>query len=257
MGIHFPEVQEIKLKYPPISEVICQVKFPPILRIEKETPVDFQDAIRDLYPILEVDQGMLVQVGISPAAETPSIEKAPKIFRFKSQNGKTFTSLALDFFALSTKEYAGWNEFHKRVSFITSIFNKQFHPKFATRVGLRFINRLTVDNTNNYNFENVLNMLRNELTCLVRSNVWAEMTESYSQIVLPDNQGKLVFRFGVGSENNKTFFALDFDYFEEGQQEFSQILNRLDYYHDVIYKAFRWSLKEESLALFDPLKEKK
>jgi uncharacterized protein (TIGR04255 family) len=255
MGIHFPEVQEIKLKKPPISEVICQVKFPPILRIEKEMPVDYQDAIRDIYPILEVDQGMVIQVGVTPAAETPSIEKAPKIFRFKSKNGKTFTSLALDFIALSTTEYSGWNNFYNRISFIKGVFEEQFHPKFASRVGLRFINRLDVKNTNNLNFDDVLDMLRNDLTCIIRSDVWSEMNESYSQIVLPDKKGKLVFRYGLGSEDNKPFFALDFDYYEENQQDFSRILNRLDYYHGVIYKAFRWCLKEDSLIRFNPKQE--
>ena len=34
----------------PLIEVICQLRFPDILKIEAHEPADFQDAIRQVYP---------------------------------------------------------------------------------------------------------------------------------------------------------------------------------------------------------------
>ena len=37
----------------PLNEVICQIRYPAILRVAAETPSDFQEAIRDKYPMYE------------------------------------------------------------------------------------------------------------------------------------------------------------------------------------------------------------
>jgi uncharacterized protein (TIGR04255 family) len=44
--LYFPEVDDIRLQRVPLTEVIGQVRFPPILRIANENPVEFQEKIR-------------------------------------------------------------------------------------------------------------------------------------------------------------------------------------------------------------------
>lgn len=250
MGIHLPEVKEIKLKYPPISEVICQVKFPPILKIGKELPVNFQDVIREIFPIMDIEQGMKIQVGLTPVDEKPLIDAAPKIFRFKSKDETQIVSLSIDFFAFSVKKYSGWKEFSEKLNFIRNVFFKEFHPSFVSRVGLRYINRFNMENTDSEDFEEMLDLFKSELTCLIRSNIWTDPVESLSQIVLSDKDKKLVFRYGKRRENNNPIFILDFDCFEEIQQDFSDISKKINAYHDLIYRAFRWCLEDESLQKF-------
>jgi uncharacterized protein (TIGR04255 family) len=46
----FPEIERIVYRNNPLTEVVCQLRFPPILSIESELPVKFQDAIREMYP---------------------------------------------------------------------------------------------------------------------------------------------------------------------------------------------------------------
>lgn len=36
---------------PQLADVICQLRFPEILSIQAKAPVDFQDAIRDQFPM--------------------------------------------------------------------------------------------------------------------------------------------------------------------------------------------------------------
>ena len=48
----FPETERIVFKRNPLTQVICQLRFPPILIISNE-PAAFQERIRDVYPIYE------------------------------------------------------------------------------------------------------------------------------------------------------------------------------------------------------------
>jgi uncharacterized protein (TIGR04255 family) len=48
----FPASQRVKHIRNPLMEVICQVRFPKILRIDAEVPVNFQEEIRSEYPTL-------------------------------------------------------------------------------------------------------------------------------------------------------------------------------------------------------------
>lgn len=251
MGIHFPVKQEIQLKKPPLSEVICQVKFPPILRISKETPVNFQEAIRSHFPGLDVEQGVLLQLGISPASESPVMDTTPKVFRFKSPDAQSNVALAQDFFALSTNDYTHWSSFRNEFAFVEQAAWEEFSFPYVSRIGLRFINRFTRKNTGCKTFSELLDLFRDELTCLIRSDAWTEPNEMISQIVLPDNKAKLNLRFGFSKEQKEQFILLDFDYFEDYQLEYKNLSERIDRYHAKIYQAFRWSLKDSSLERFE------
>ena len=46
----FPEVKRVIYKKNPLDRVICQLRFPPILRIDAEPPVKFQDRVRKEFP---------------------------------------------------------------------------------------------------------------------------------------------------------------------------------------------------------------
>ena len=46
----FPECQRVIYKKNPLGEVICQLIFPPILKIDTEVPVAFQERVRNHFP---------------------------------------------------------------------------------------------------------------------------------------------------------------------------------------------------------------
>jgi len=254
MGITFPQQPEVRLKKSPLREVLCQVRFPPILRIGKEAPVDFQETIRNRYPGFEVEQGVLLQFGMSPAVENPTMETASKIYRFKSLDSKSSVALTTDFFALSTTDYTHWHDFVHDFAFIEKAVQDIFAPPITSRIGLRFINQFTRKNTGCTSYKELLGLFRDDLTCFIRSAAWSEPAETISQFVIPDGKAKLTIRFGYGKEQKEPFFVLDYDYFEDGQIEFKNLSNRLNHYHNQIYQAFRWCVKENSLERFEPIR---
>lgn len=147
-----------------------------------------------------MEHGVVFQVGRSPAAETPLTETVPKIYRFKSVDQNTDVALAMDFLALSTTAYAGWEKFEEDFLLIQNAFSHEFQPVTVTRLGLRFINRFTLKNTGCGSFNELIGLFRDELTCLIRGEPWSEPVESLSQIVLSDGKAKLGFRSGSVGE---------------------------------------------------------
>ena len=95
-----------------IMEVICQLRFPDILRIEAQEPFEFQDAVRGAYPQYA-----------KKVEQLPPVQRDGKMlpqgtvnnYQFISEDGQWKVSLAKGFIALSTHRYTRWEEFARRL----------------------------------------------------------------------------------------------------------------------------------------------
>ena len=253
MPLNFVKKEEIPLRKAPLHEVICQIKFSPILRIAKELPIDFQEAVRNRFPELQIEQGVLLQFPLAVGEDRPRMEASPKVYHFLSPEGKSNVALAADFVAFKTQSYTHWNEFTRDLYLVEEAVRKIFAPAYATRIGLRFINKFTRKNTGCKTFQQIFDLFREEITCLIQADAWQEPDEMISQMVLADKKAKLALRSAYGKEQNEHFFILDFDYYEEGQLKLDDLRIRVNRYHSRIYEAFRWCLKDDSLARFEPM----
>jgi len=54
--LRFPVQKDVRLLKSPLNEVICQVRYPPVLRIAEENPIGFQERLRGQFPELRVEQ---------------------------------------------------------------------------------------------------------------------------------------------------------------------------------------------------------
>src|SRR5262245_21970271 len=52
-GDLFPPSERVIYGKAPLSQVICQVRYPQILRIDSQPPADFQERIRRIFPLVE------------------------------------------------------------------------------------------------------------------------------------------------------------------------------------------------------------
>lgn len=120
-----------------LLEVICQLRFPDILKIEAQEPFEFQDAVRADYPQYQkkVEQ-------LPPKQENGKLtpQGTTNNYQFISSDGQWKISLTRGFIALSTHAYVRWEEFAKRLDRILAAFIQVYRPAFFSRVGLRYIN---------------------------------------------------------------------------------------------------------------------
>jgi uncharacterized protein (TIGR04255 family) len=131
---------------------------------------------------------------------------------------------------------------------------KIYKPAFGTRIGLRFVNQITPKNTGLNTSIEILELLNPELTTYFQNDYWSDPMEMESRLLLSDDNAKLNLRTHYGEDKErKPFFQLDFDYFEEGELPLTNLIERCDAYHNVIYSAFRWCIRDEKLDVFKPI----
>ncbi len=125
----------------PLVEVICQLRFPAILSIGANDPVDFQEAIRQEFPRFN-------KVKERPAPKMTMVDGAPKMvqpdpitnYTFVSEDGLWKLNLTQNFIALSTLRYQRWEDFAQRLDRPLAQFIQIYNPTFFERVGLRYVN---------------------------------------------------------------------------------------------------------------------
>ena len=127
-----------------LTDVICQFRFPEILSIEANMPVDFQEAIREQYPIFQRRMEI-------PA---PKITGQPGQFRLENQPGTIncqFSSLdhawrvnlTSRFISLSCSRYTCWEDFAAHMDKPLAAFIQIYKPACFRRVGLRYRNNIS------------------------------------------------------------------------------------------------------------------
>ena len=124
-----------------LAEVICQLRFPEILSIGAKPPVDFQELIRDEFPVYGVRQE-LPAPKISGTPGNLTLEKQDPIinYQFASADGVWRVNLTNKFISLACTRYTSWEDFAKKLDKPLVAFIKTYKPAFFERVGLRYVN---------------------------------------------------------------------------------------------------------------------
>ena len=133
---------EVPLPRAPLARVIAQARFPPILAIRDPDKVAvLQEALRETYPNLSQDQVHSIELASN---QTPNVRQG-LIWRFvdREKDARWRVSLGVDFVALETSSYDSRSDFLNRVRAIVSAVEQAFKPASASRLGLRYIDRLT------------------------------------------------------------------------------------------------------------------
>lgn len=124
-----------------LGDVICQLRFPEILTIGANVPVDFQERIRDEYPQYSARKE-------SPAPQitgTPgnfSLQNQPTTinYQFVSEDGVWRVNLTSKFISLTCSRYTCWEDFARKLDKPLAAFIKVYKPAYFERVGLRYLN---------------------------------------------------------------------------------------------------------------------
>ena len=140
----FPASPRVIYRNNPLKQVICQLRFPPLLRIESAVPADFQEAIRRTFPLLHESR----TVDLPPGVPTELAEVVGKAlsqqvsYNFVTEDGAWSVSLTRDFVALSAAKYERWEQFIERLRPPVEALVRLYDPAFFSRVGLRYQNVL-------------------------------------------------------------------------------------------------------------------
>ena len=114
----FPSSVRVIYDHNPLVEVVCQLKFPTVLRVSTGDIANFQDKIRGEYPFYESKEPSFEFVNVpkelSSIVEMFPFPKPPgaiSVHKFLEKDKTRFISLSQDFLAFSDNDYKNMSHF--------------------------------------------------------------------------------------------------------------------------------------------------
>lgn len=128
-----------------LMDVICQLRFPTILAIGAREPVDFQEAVRSVFPKFQTRQDQLPPKVTQVPGQPPKAEPRKPVtnHQFSTADGSFRINLTQDFISLTCSSYTRWEDFARMMDRPLASFIELYHPAYFERVGLRYLNAIS------------------------------------------------------------------------------------------------------------------
>ncbi|MBI2918104.1 MAG: TIGR04255 family protein [Chloroflexi bacterium] len=251
----FPESPRVVYRKNPLVEVICQLRFPTILRIGANGVAGFQDRIRREYPLYELQE---------PSFEFPQLPKElstifeqlrlPKpagaaTHRFLTKDSQRFISLSDSFLALREAKYTRWELFKAEMQKAELALRELYQPAFYSRIGLRYrdvISRRSLG-LDGVKWRDLLKAhLLGELGA---EDVADSVVQMHTRVVLQTTDvpgGRVTITHGLvkAPETSEDCYALDADFAVEEKEGIDGPFAILDKFNRLAGKLFRWAITE-------------
>jgi uncharacterized protein (TIGR04255 family) len=237
----------------PLEVVICQLRFPPILKIDTEPPAAFQEQIRADYPFYESKSPFRLPAGLPPNLAEMVVADLPlggiKSHDFDSKDRTWGLNLTREFLALTCRAYERWENFRERLNGACVALNECYKPAFYTRIGLRYRDvirrsRLQLEKTP------WLELLQPWISGVIGRPETADQVKNTASVFLidfPEEAGRVQVSSGlaVDGQTNEIAFVIDADFYTEQQTESSHVFQRLDIFNRYAGRFFRWCITDQ------------
>jgi len=245
----FPESPRVVYSKNPLAEVICQLKFPPILRIESEPPAQFQEKIRRDYPLMT--ETTFDQPPLPPAIARALGQALPgfiqgRTYSFETPDRDWKIGITREFLALSSTHYSRWEDFRQRLRRALDALMTTYQPSFLVRVGLRYRNVIRKD---------IAGMKDADWSQLLEPHILGELSDptlakavlhsAHDVIIsLGENEGQVRILHGLikEGEQQESNYAIDSDFFREVTTEVGDAFKYLDSFNEEAGRLFRWCI---------------
>jgi len=261
----FPKTDREIYKKNPLAEVVAHLRFPTILKIDAESPAQFQDLLRDKYPLYQ----QVVASSQIPHNAPQQIKNliqgmggaaGPKQHIFETQD-KTFSIiLSRESLAFKTTTYTQWSDFSTRFEEIRNHLEQIYRPNTYTRIGLRYVDVIR---------RSLLGLSKVPWSELIKPNVVGELgtpelgdnvdtMNSNLHCKLDSNNCFLTLKTGIAlTEPNTTgqkekCFLIDGDFHTHNPVEASNVKPTLDTFNRFSGNLFRWSIQPKLRDALEP-----
>ncbi len=253
----FPDSPRVVYTTNPLVEVICQLRFPPILEILSSQPAEFQSRIRSRYPLYSRnEQSLSLPNELANLLPQLPFSRPPEnvVHRFNTEDEKLAVSLSRDFLAISTTAYGYWEAFRTEINAAKAALEEVYRPAFYTRLGLRYsdvIDRSTVGLKQTDWSELLKSWMLGVLDSDAKAFVQSVTTQAV--IRLPEVRGGHVnLRCKLSEDGQK--FLIDADFFTKERSAGDDVLNALDSFNRSAGRLFRWAITDRLRDALGPQK---
>jgi uncharacterized protein (TIGR04255 family) len=254
----FPTSPRVIYGKSPLTQVICQVRFPTILKIEAELPSAFQERIRQAFPLFEraspvTDGALQIPEGV---AQLIARQIKGQGYRFLSEDRSAFIGLDPSSMSLSTTHYTRWEDFLGALEPALDALLTEYTPSFFARIGLRYtdtIVRSKIGLANARWSELLNNQILGELANpAIEENV--SMMQKAIQVRNTDRSGGVVLQqsLAVVQGTSEIGYTVDFDFYRDQKTKVDDARAILDRLHQSAGSAFRWCITERLHNALEP-----
>jgi len=256
--VPIPESPRVIYNKPALEEVICQLKFPPILSIGANEPAEFQDKIRRQYPhYLEKSQDIPKEIPPQLAAViSHKLQAGGKEYSFITEERDWSVSLTKDFISLSSQSYIRWEEFKKHFEEPLANFNSIYEPSFYSRIGLRYRDVIIRSKLGLADVPWSELLQKHIAGVLSEENVQDEVIHAEKTILLNlgDQVGKVRINhfLALVSETNEECYVIDADFYTDNQTEPNNAIEKLNELNSYAGRLFRWCIRDKLYVSMEP-----
>ncbi len=246
-------------RHNPLKEVICQLRFPPILKITASAPAEFQEKIRSTFPLYSAEsptESLPKEINeLLGAINLPGIMGQSVVHKFEDEGKIRSISLNQDFLALSEKKYTRWSDFRGDLEQAEGAFRGEYSPAFYTRIGLRYVDVIDKEALG-LGSSQWTDLFNNTFLGLLAADE-AKMVAASTQILveLPaDVKGFMKVRHGFASTTDKKrVYMIDSDFFTQERSEPNNAFTTLDQFNRLASKFFRWAISPRLRDAMGPM----
>jgi uncharacterized protein (TIGR04255 family) len=250
----FPQSPRVIYDINPLAEVICQFKFPAILRIASADVAPYQERIREQYPLYKLEERVFDAPGMPKEMVSLMEQMVPRLpgtrtHRFLTKDSKRFISLSHEFLAVSESDYKQWEKFLPEIKRAEQALREVYKPAFYSRLGLRYKDVISPSS---------LGLAGRQWSELISTHTAAELgDQSIAQEIkqirtqcvkdLPEiSGGRVTLNHGLIKDNGsgETKYLIDADFAIDNMEGSDAAFNVLDKFHIMAGQLFRWAISE-------------
>lgn len=242
----FPVKDRVVYDINPLQEVICQLRFPKILRLEGLKPFEIQEALSKSYPKLVESQSINFEIKEIEGKFT-SIQDTRPIYEFLSEDGAK-VSVTSESIALTVKAYSRWEKFLSELTNIIEPFEEIYKPITYTRIGLRYVNLIqpSILGITDKALAELVNPLLGGILC--DESIGANQRESNGNFFLSNGSDGMTARYASIQVNDERAYLIDGDFYTLAEGEnlgaFHDNIGRIGQYKQDAHNFFRWAISE-------------
>jgi uncharacterized protein (TIGR04255 family) len=254
----FPSSPRVVYGRNPLVEVICQLRFPTILEIAAKEPADFQERVRESYPLYKGPEAGVVPRELAEVLSRLPIQMTAEdnSHKFAAAESERLITLARDFVAVTEKKYRRWEQFRDEIVRAKDALEEIYRPAFYTRIGLRYqdvIDKATLG----LDGEPWSELINPSLAGLLGSRGLREIVREVEGVAILDidevvTGASVTVRHGLASVENRRVYLIDVDCFTAGRSNLNDVIGILDSFNRLAGDLFRWAITAKLTAALEP-----
>lgn len=222
-----------------LKQAVCELRFPTLMELgDSRPPSALVAALRKEYPHLELANQVTIGVGASTGSSNAHI--------FRSSKFDWTVSLSQSSLSIETTAYKGFPQMRERILRVVDAAAKIIDSDFFTRVGLRYINVIDVDEDPTDGWVNPA------LVQPVLSRHFTGIQEYAGRLQLLADDGGCLLQHGIrlkkparDGKASSPEYLLDIDS-NRNDVALSDTAEALDAMHNQVFDIFDWSLGEKA-----------